>query len=247
MLVQGAPGPRAQGYGRVPAAPAQEAPWVTRQMWTHRDSVSHRGVLVRWTSRQQGQSSGRKGFSKRWKCTAEHSSLRRHLGFGRKRSLLCLRGSQRILEGGGLSHRVGMCQHSGLSLSLPASCAGRGLPGGGRDWLSVPGFAGTPGYLSPEVLRKDPYGKAVDLWACGESERGWDAGSGLGWAGRDEAGCSSSMSQVAVASHISGMSGWRICSGGGTLAWKTRSLPIQWHPSLKDHPLLVMYPKFPVR
>lgn len=31
------------------------------------------------------------------------------------------------------------------------------------------GFAGTPGYLSPEVLRKDPYGKAVDLWACGES------------------------------------------------------------------------------
>ncbi|XP_008315203.1 calcium/calmodulin-dependent protein kinase type II delta 2 chain isoform X4 [Cynoglossus semilaevis] len=29
------------------------------------------------------------------------------------------------------------------------------------------GFAGTPGYLSPEVLRKDPYGKAVDMWACG--------------------------------------------------------------------------------
>lgn len=31
------------------------------------------------------------------------------------------------------------------------------------------GFAGTPGYLSPEVLRKDPYGKPVDIWACGES------------------------------------------------------------------------------
>ncbi|XP_047465365.1 calcium/calmodulin-dependent protein kinase type II subunit gamma-like isoform X18 [Mugil cephalus] len=30
------------------------------------------------------------------------------------------------------------------------------------------GFAGTPGYLSPEVLRKDPYGKPVDIWACGE-------------------------------------------------------------------------------
>nr|QYL01390.1 CamkII [Dugesia japonica] len=29
------------------------------------------------------------------------------------------------------------------------------------------GFAGTPGYLSPEVLRKEPYGKAVDIWACG--------------------------------------------------------------------------------
>uniref|UniRef100_A0A8C1KFF2 calcium/calmodulin-dependent protein kinase n=1 Tax=Cyprinus carpio TaxID=7962 RepID=A0A8C1KFF2_CYPCA len=29
------------------------------------------------------------------------------------------------------------------------------------------GFAGTPGYLSPEVLRKEPYGKPVDMWACG--------------------------------------------------------------------------------
>uniref|UniRef100_A0A8K9WTE3 calcium/calmodulin-dependent protein kinase n=1 Tax=Oncorhynchus mykiss TaxID=8022 RepID=A0A8K9WTE3_ONCMY len=29
------------------------------------------------------------------------------------------------------------------------------------------GFAGTPGYLSPEVLRKDAYGKPVDIWACG--------------------------------------------------------------------------------
>ncbi|XP_004566714.1 calcium/calmodulin-dependent protein kinase (CaM kinase) II beta 1 isoform X38 [Amphiprion ocellaris] len=29
------------------------------------------------------------------------------------------------------------------------------------------GFAGTPGYLSPEVLRKEAYGKPVDIWACG--------------------------------------------------------------------------------
>nr|XP_046224552.1 calcium/calmodulin-dependent protein kinase type II subunit gamma-like isoform X10 [Oncorhynchus gorbuscha] len=29
------------------------------------------------------------------------------------------------------------------------------------------GFAGTPGYLSPEVLRKDAFGKPVDIWACG--------------------------------------------------------------------------------
>lgn len=35
--------------------------------------------------------------------------------------------------------------------------------------VCVPGFAGTPGYLSPEVLRKDPYGKPVDMWACGET------------------------------------------------------------------------------
>ena len=31
----------------------------------------------------------------------------------------------------------------------------------------VSGFAGTPGYLSPEVVRKEPYGKPVDMWACG--------------------------------------------------------------------------------
>uniref|UniRef100_A0A4W3ILC3 Calcium/calmodulin-dependent protein kinase (CaM kinase) II beta 1 n=1 Tax=Callorhinchus milii TaxID=7868 RepID=A0A4W3ILC3_CALMI len=33
--------------------------------------------------------------------------------------------------------------------------------------LGSPGFAGTPGYLSPEVLRKEAYGKPVDIWACG--------------------------------------------------------------------------------
>lgn len=36
-------------------------------------------------------------------------------------------------------------------------------------WSLCAGFAGTPGYLSPEVLRKDPYGKPVDIWACGAS------------------------------------------------------------------------------
>lgn len=29
------------------------------------------------------------------------------------------------------------------------------------------GFAGTPIYLSPEVIKNDPYGKPVDIWACG--------------------------------------------------------------------------------
>ena len=29
------------------------------------------------------------------------------------------------------------------------------------------GLAGSPGYLSPEVLYKEPYGKPVDVWACG--------------------------------------------------------------------------------
>ncbi|KIH62478.1 hypothetical protein ANCDUO_07237 [Ancylostoma duodenale] len=38
----------------------------------------------------------------------------------------------------------------------------------GQDTEAWFGFAGTPGYLSPEVLKKDPYGKPVDIWACGE-------------------------------------------------------------------------------
>lgn len=32
------------------------------------------------------------------------------------------------------------------------------------------GFAGTPGYLSPEVIKKEPYGKPVDIWACGKCQ-----------------------------------------------------------------------------
>jgi len=28
-------------------------------------------------------------------------------------------------------------------------------------------MGGTPGYLSPEVLKKEPYAKPVDIWACG--------------------------------------------------------------------------------
>jgi calcium/calmodulin-dependent protein kinase (CaM kinase) II len=35
------------------------------------------------------------------------------------------------------------------------------------DQTSWFGFAGTPGYLSPEVLKKEPYGKPVDMWAVG--------------------------------------------------------------------------------
>ncbi|XP_011301770.1 calcium/calmodulin-dependent protein kinase type II alpha chain isoform X5 [Fopius arisanus] len=38
------------------------------------------------------------------------------------------------------------------------------LQGDAQAWY---GFAGTPGYLSPEVLKKEPYGKPVDIWACG--------------------------------------------------------------------------------
>ncbi|XP_014386028.1 PREDICTED: calcium/calmodulin-dependent protein kinase type II subunit beta [Myotis brandtii] len=41
------------------------------------------------------------------------------------------------------------------------------------------GFAGTPGYLSPEVLRKEAYGKPVDIWACGEARE--RAGGGEQW------------------------------------------------------------------
>ncbi|KAF7991144.1 hypothetical protein HCN44_002706 [Aphidius gifuensis] len=38
------------------------------------------------------------------------------------------------------------------------------MQGDAQAWY---GFAGTPGYLSPEVLKKEPYGKPVDIWACG--------------------------------------------------------------------------------
>ncbi|XP_076174070.1 calcium/calmodulin-dependent protein kinase II isoform X28 [Ptiloglossa arizonensis] len=38
------------------------------------------------------------------------------------------------------------------------------VQGDAQAWF---GFAGTPGYLSPEVLKKEPYGKPVDIWACG--------------------------------------------------------------------------------
>lgn len=44
-----------------------------------------------------------------------------------------------------------------------------GIANGMTCFVCRKGFAGTPGYLSPEVLRKDPYGKPVDIWACGES------------------------------------------------------------------------------
>eukprot|EP00117_Sycon_ciliatum_P043982 scpid53432/ scgid31776/ Calcium/calmodulin-dependent protein kinase type II alpha chain len=37
-------------------------------------------------------------------------------------------------------------------------------PSGDDHWY---GFAGTPGYLAPEVLNHKPYGKGVDVWAVG--------------------------------------------------------------------------------
>jgi calcium/calmodulin-dependent protein kinase (CaM kinase) II len=36
--------------------------------------------------------------------------------------------------------------------------------GSDPSWL---GFAGTPGYLSPEVISREPYGPPIDVWACG--------------------------------------------------------------------------------
>ena len=37
-------------------------------------------------------------------------------------------------------------------------------PNGGLDWY---GHAGTVGYMSPEVLKREKYGKPVDIWALG--------------------------------------------------------------------------------
>uniref|UniRef100_A0A6I8NWJ1 Calcium/calmodulin dependent protein kinase II beta n=1 Tax=Ornithorhynchus anatinus TaxID=9258 RepID=A0A6I8NWJ1_ORNAN len=58
--------------------------------------------------------------------------------------------------------------HRDLKSLHPADPGGRSplSPNGGRPQRPQ-GFAGTPGYLSPEVLRKEAYGKPVDIWACG--------------------------------------------------------------------------------
>ena len=37
-----------------------------------------------------------------------------------------------------------------------------------NNYINILGYAGTPGYLSPEVVNKDKYGKAIDVWACGK-------------------------------------------------------------------------------
>uniref|UniRef100_A0A8D0CRM2 calcium/calmodulin-dependent protein kinase n=1 Tax=Sander lucioperca TaxID=283035 RepID=A0A8D0CRM2_SANLU len=72
-----------------------------------------------------------------------------------------------------LLHHVCVCQPENLLLAskmkgAAVKLADFGLAievqGDQQAWF---GFAGTPGYLSPEVLRKDPYGKPVDIWACG--------------------------------------------------------------------------------
>ena len=66
-------------------------------------------------------------------------------------------------------------QSSWLTSVWPSRCREISRPGsvGSHSVASLHniilslGFAGTPGYLSPEVLKKEPYGKAVDIWACG--------------------------------------------------------------------------------
>ncbi|OSX70770.1 hypothetical protein BU14_0672s0009 [Porphyra umbilicalis] len=32
---------------------------------------------------------------------------------------------------------------------------------------AVAGYVGTPGYVAPEIVKREPYGPAVDMWACG--------------------------------------------------------------------------------
>ncbi|KAJ3585145.1 hypothetical protein NHX12_013867 [Muraenolepis orangiensis] len=78
---------------------------------------------------------------------------------------------QQILEAVLHCHQMGVPENLLLASKLKGAAvklADFGLAievqGEQQAWF---GFAGTPGYLSPEVLRKDPYGKPVDMWACG--------------------------------------------------------------------------------
>uniref|UniRef100_A0A8D0HVH9 calcium/calmodulin-dependent protein kinase n=1 Tax=Sphenodon punctatus TaxID=8508 RepID=A0A8D0HVH9_SPHPU len=84
---------------------------------------------------------------------------------------------QQILEAVLHCHQMGVV-HTDLkpeNLLLASKCKGAAVKlsdfglaievqGDQQAWF---GFAGTPGYLSPEVLRKEAYGKPVDIWACG--------------------------------------------------------------------------------
>jgi calcium/calmodulin-dependent protein kinase (CaM kinase) II len=55
-------------------------------------------------------------------------------------------------------------KHKGANVKLADFGLAIEVQGDQTAWF---GFAGTPGYLSPEVLKKEPYGKPVDIWACG--------------------------------------------------------------------------------
>ena len=55
-------------------------------------------------------------------------------------------------------------KNKGANVKLSDFCLAIEVQGDQTAWF---GFAGTHGYLSHEVLKKEPYGKPVDIWACG--------------------------------------------------------------------------------
>nr|KAF6446127.1 calcium/calmodulin dependent protein kinase II alpha [Rousettus aegyptiacus] len=69
-----------------------------------------------------------------------------------------------LVTGGELFEDILASKLKGAAVKLADFGLAIEVEGEQQAWF---GFAGTPGYLSPEVLRKDPYGKPVDLWACG--------------------------------------------------------------------------------
>ncbi|KAK0398912.1 hypothetical protein QR680_002811 [Steinernema hermaphroditum] len=84
---------------------------------------------------------------------------------------------QQVLEGVSFCHRSNVLHRDLKPENLLLASKAKGaavkladfglaieVQGDTEAWF---GFAGTPGYLSPEVLKKDPYGKPVDIWACG--------------------------------------------------------------------------------
>ncbi|XP_065181486.1 calcium/calmodulin-dependent protein kinase type II delta chain-like [Sycon ciliatum] len=83
---------------------------------------------------------------------------------------------QQILESVYYCHRNRICHRdlkpenlllASRKKGAPVKLADFGLAVQLKDENTWYGFAGTPGYLSPEVIRREPYNEAVDVWACG--------------------------------------------------------------------------------
>lgn len=64
----------------------------------------------------------------------------------------------------------GICSNEYLSCSLPPQLEWTGEVGClhfGTHHCMNAGRVGTPHFMAPEVVKREPYGKPVDVWGCG--------------------------------------------------------------------------------